>query len=301
MSQPIARGRFIWHELMTNDVKAAEAFYSKTVGWSVQAYPGSTEYHLWAMGGVPKAGMMLLPTEARARGATPHWMSYISTPEVDSTTRQAEQLGGRVLVPPQDIPKVGRFAVLKDPQTAVFAVLNPMGPDQESSAPVPLGDFSWHELVTTDWPAAWRFYQALFGWELTESMDMGPAGKYQMFGRKGSSMGGMYNMPPGTPVPSWLAYVRVKSADTSAAAASAAGGKVFMQPLEIPGGDRVAGFADPEGAMLAVHAVTVKAPEKKKASKSSKKTSRSKASKKKPVKKQAAKKKARKPARKRRR
>jgi len=304
MSDPITRGRFIWHELMTNDRDAAAAFYRKAVGWTVQPYPGTTEYHLWAMNGVPRAGLMLLPAEARARGAPPHWMTYISTPEVDSTAKQAEQLGGRVLVAPQDIPKVGRFAVLKDPQTAVFAVMNPIGPDREAPQPVDIGDFSWHELITTDWRTAWRFYQALFGWELTESMDMGPAGTYQIFGRKGKNLGGMYNMPPGTPTPCWLAYVRVPNADHSAAAAKTAGGMVFMQPIEIPGGDRVAGFADPEGAMLAVHAVAAQAPVKGKPSKkpAKKRAARKKPARKKPARQKPARRKvAKRPARARRR
>lgn len=294
MPEPIARGRFVWHELLTTDLNAAKAFYSKTLGWTTQAYPNNPDYHIWSSGARQVGGLMLLPVEARSRGAGPHWMTYISTPDVDSTTKQAEQLGGLVLMPPQDIPTVGRFAVLKDPQTAVFTVFNPMGPaDAQEPAPG-IGGWSWHELITSDWRAAWRFYQALFGWELMQSMDMGEAGTYEMFGRKGTMLGGMYRIPPGTGVPHWLPYTQVPNADSVAALVPGAGGSVFMKPLEVPGGDRVAGFSDPQGARLAVHALAAKASEtpkrpkakKKKAAK--KKAAKPKAAKKKPAKKKVA-------------
>jgi hypothetical protein len=230
-------------------------------------------------------------------------MTYISTPDVDGTTKQAEQLGGRVLVPPQDIPTVGRFAVLKDPQTAVFTVFNPMGPSDEPSGPPPIGDFSWHELITTDLRGAWRFYQALFGWELMQSMDMGNAGTYEIFGRKGDMLGGMYNLPPGSSTPYWLPYTRVVNVDSVAGLVPGAGGAVFMQPIDVPGGDRVAGFSDPQGARLAVHALAAKASDKPKRPKAKKKAAKRKVPKRKAAKKRPAKKKAarRKPALARRR
>jgi predicted enzyme related to lactoylglutathione lyase len=69
-------------------------------------------------------------------------------------------------------------------------------PPQQPEAPPELGDTSWHELYTTDAPAALVFYQALFGWKSTETMDMGPMGKYYMFGRAHGSMGGMMTKTP---------------------------------------------------------------------------------------------------------
>jgi len=273
---------------VTADLNAAKTFYGKTLGWTAQAYPGNPDYHLWTSKGGQRAGLMLLPVEARARGAGPHWMTYISTPDVDGTTKQAEQLGGRVMMAPQDIPTVGRFAVLKDPQTAVFTVFNPMGPSEEPSGPPPIGDFSWHELLTTDLRGAWRFYQALFGWDLMQSMDMGNAGTYEIFGRKGNMLGGMYNLPPGFPAPHWLPYARVANVDTVAGLIPDAGGTVFMQPMDVPGGDRVAGFADPQGARLAVHALAAKTPAKAaKRKPAKKKAARKKAAKQKPVRRKA--------------
>ena len=91
------------------------------------------------------------------------------------TVKQAVDLGARVLVPPTDIPTVGRFAVLADPHGAVFAVFTPdvEAPGHEGEAQ--LREFSWHELATHDYPAAFRFYERLFGWEKSDAMDMGEA------------------------------------------------------------------------------------------------------------------------------
>ena len=119
------------------------------------------------------AGLLVLPDEVKKMGAPPHWLTYIGTPNVDETAVQAASLGGKVLRQPGDIPTIGRFAVLQDPQGAVFAAFTPLQYSPPAGPPA-VGDFSWHELATTDWRAALAFYQNLFGWETTSAMDMGP-------------------------------------------------------------------------------------------------------------------------------
>src|SRR5204862_141960 len=143
---------------------------------------------------------------------------YIGTPDVDATVKQAVELGGKVMRPAWDIPKVGRIAFLNDPQGATFALLAPLPTEGGGSTDhTGLGDFSWHELMSTNWQAAWDFYSKLFGWRKTDSMDMGALGKYQMFGLDGKSFGGMFNRSPTPPGPPMrLAYANV--ADTKRAA-----------------------------------------------------------------------------------
>src|SRR6185503_14115152 len=99
----------------------------------------------------------------------------------DAAVTRAKALGGRALVEPMDIPNVGRFAVLADPQGAAFAVFKSSGEDSGAPEDAP-GQFSWAELNTTDYQAAWKFYSDLFGWKERSSMDMGPpVGTYFMF------------------------------------------------------------------------------------------------------------------------
>ncbi len=124
MSNAEIRGRFVWHELMTSDLPAATAFYSRVLPWKTQP-SGMPDYTLWVTGKTMAAGLMAQPEAARQAGAPPSWLVYIGTPDVDATAAAAERLGGRVLKAPGDIPNVGRFAVLADPQGAAFAIFTP--------------------------------------------------------------------------------------------------------------------------------------------------------------------------------
>jgi predicted enzyme related to lactoylglutathione lyase len=251
------KGRFVWHELMTSDPDAAQPFYKNVVGWSTQPMEGGPEgmppYTFWMAGEAMSGGLMQLPEEAKQMGAPPHWMTYIGTDDVDATAKQAGELGGRVLVEPQDIPNIGRFAILQDPQGATFAIYSSANETPEEQDPKRL-EFSWHELATTDMKGAWDFYSKLFDWKETSTMDMGPAGQYQMFGRDRFTYGGVYNKPADMPAPPhWLPYAMVDSADAAAERAKKVGGTVVLEPMEVPGGDRIAVIRDPQGAHFAVH------------------------------------------------
>jgi predicted enzyme related to lactoylglutathione lyase len=210
---------------------------------------------MWTRGDTPVGGLMSLPDEAKKAGAPPHWLAYIGTSNVDGSVAKATSLGAQVLVPPNDIPTVGRFAVLTDPQGAVFAMYSP------SNAPAPegppaLGDMSWHELTTTDYAAAFDFYSALFGWEKKGAMDMGPMGTYQMFGTRGRMLGGMMNKTADMPMPpNWLVYARVDDVTGVVQRVKDHGGKLLHGPVEVPGGDLIAVCMDPQGAAFAVHHV----------------------------------------------
>lgn len=208
------------------------------------------------------AGLMALPDEAKAGGTSPTWVTYIGTPDVDETALQAAQLGGRVLRQPANIPTVGRFAILQDPQGAMFAAFTPLPAQvpQGDGAPA-VGDFSWHELATTDWRAALTFYQRLFGWQETEAINDPAIGTYQMYGLNGRPLGGIFNKPREMPdPPAWLAYIRVPDAKKAAAAISKLGGHVVHGPMEVPGGDWIAQGVDLQGVSFAVHSVKAAAP-----------------------------------------
>jgi len=176
---------------------------------------------------------------------------YVGTPNVDATCAQAQALGAKVHKAATDIPNVGRFAVLADPQGATFAVFTP-GAGPPPGAPPATGGFSWHELATTDVAAAVRFYGELFGWRKGPGHDMGAMGVYQLFEHGGTQVGGMCNVQgPSTP-PSWLSYVHVADSNRTVAAAKAAGGRLLHGPMEVPGGSWIALFMDPQGGAFAV-------------------------------------------------
>jgi predicted enzyme related to lactoylglutathione lyase len=248
MSNAEVLGRFVWHELLTNDTAGAAAFYPKVLPWRTapSSMPG---YTIWMAGQTQIGGLMALPSEA---GSTPpHWLVYVGTPNVDSTCSQAQGLGARVVKPPADIPNVGRFAVLSDPQGATFAVFTPGGGPPPGGSPAQ-GTFSWHELATTDVAAALRFYGQLFGWTKGPGHDMGGMGIYQLFQHGGTQVGGICNVQGPSTAPSWLSYVHVADSGRAVAAGKAAGGRLLHGPMEVPGGSWIAMMMDPQGGAFAV-------------------------------------------------
>jgi hypothetical protein len=199
---------------------------------------------------------MELPEEARKAGAPPHWLAYIGTPSVDDTLRAATGRGASLLAGPMDIPTVGRIAVVRDPQQAVFAIYTPASEPGPVQAYEP-GDVSWHELATSDPAGAWDFYGSLFGWKKTEAFDMGPGGIYQLYARPGGpDLGGIFKKPAEMPAPPhWLLYVRVADVDQGAERIKANRGRILNGPMEVPGGDWIVAAAEPQGAAFALHHV----------------------------------------------
>jgi hypothetical protein len=250
------RGNFLWYELMSNNLAGAKAFYGELLGWGLQPWQDSpTEYSMFTVKGRAVAGLMELPADAKKMGAKPHWMAYVGSNDVDATTSQARQLGAKVVVPPSDIPKVGRWSLLEDPQGAMLSPFKSTDPEMPSQPPE-IGDFSWHELATTDVDAAWRFYESLYGWKHTQTMDMGDMGPYLLFMASEHQGGGIYKLPPEMKAPPhWLFYVRVDNIDDAVKRCSKLKGKVLNGPMEVPGGDRVAMCLDPEGTAFAMHAL----------------------------------------------
>lgn len=252
MSNP--HGRFVWHELMTTDATAAQSFYGAVVGWGTQAGPvPEVPYTLLTMAGTPMAGLMELPAEARDHGARPGWLGYVGVQDVDASVAQAQRLGGTLHVPPRDIPNIGRFAVIGDPQRAVLALFTPaMAEAGGAPAPCAPGSIGWNELQAADGEAAFDFYARMFGWQKAEAMDMGPMGTYQLFGLDGPPIGGMFTKPPTVPAPCWLYYVRVADIDAAAGRVQAAGGQVVHGPAAVPGDDWIIQGLDPQGALFAL-------------------------------------------------
>ena len=118
-----AHGTFCWNELMTRDTGAAESFYSQLIGWTTaeSGMPGM-KYTLWKNGDNEAGGMMQMPPGV-PENVPPHWMAYIAVDDVDALAKKTPELGGTVLVPPQDIPHVGRFVVIQDPTGAAIGLI----------------------------------------------------------------------------------------------------------------------------------------------------------------------------------
>lgn len=247
---------FFWYELMTSDPKQAEAFYTRVVGWKAEPFKSHTNmppYTVLHAGERGVGGIMAMPDEYRKGGGHPAWVGYIYTDDVDTQAEAISKVGGMIHREPSDIPDVGRFAVVADPQGAVFNLLHPNGPDQP---PVPAGTpghVGWHELFTSDWREALDFYAGQFGWGKTREYDMGgEMGIYALFNMGGEEAGGMMNRPPQMPASAWQFYFNVEGIDAAAKRVTDGGGKVLMGPMEVPGGQWIVQCQDPQGAHFAL-------------------------------------------------
>ena len=118
-------GALCWTELATRDTAAAEQFYTQLLGWTAKTSDmgGGNMYTEFSNQGKTGAGMMKM--NEQMAGIPPHWLTYFQVADCDVSTARGKQLGGRVNVGPMDIPNVGRFSVLADPQGAVFALFKP--------------------------------------------------------------------------------------------------------------------------------------------------------------------------------
>lgn len=258
----MSMGKFVWYDLNSKDTQRGVAFYSEVIGWKAVPWEGDTEgvgdYVMFSVGDKSIGGVMELPEEAREMGLPAHWLAYIGVDDADATVAKAKSLGAEPLMPVEDIPDVGRFGLLRDPQGAVFAIFQPNDSRMDSGQP-PMtqpGAFSWHELATDDPKAAFAFYQKLFGWNATGSMDMGPEmGEYQMFGESPDHQyGGVMKRPAQMPMSAWLYYIMVDDLDDAISRARARGGKLVNGPNEVPGGTLVAQLVDDQGVAFGLTA-----------------------------------------------
>jgi predicted enzyme related to lactoylglutathione lyase len=255
----VKHGQFVWYDLMTSDAEAAKRFYGESIGWKMQAWDGNSDYTMISVGERSVGGIMAINEEMKAMGVPTHWLAHVAVDDVDARAKLVEELGGKILKEPNDIPEVGRFAVIADPQGAAIGIFAPVGEMNAHLGDPQPGDFTWHELNTTDWEAAWPFYEKLFGWSNTQDMDMGEEfGTYRMFKHSAqqgeASNGGFGNAAKvmGFP-PNWLLYVNVDDMDAAVKRIEAQGGKLTNGPMDVPGGDTIAHFTDPQGGMFAVH------------------------------------------------
>ena len=244
----ITPGRPVWHDLVTSDLAAAKRFYGGLFGWAFQEFDvREGRYALASLGGMPVGG--ILQPAAREVNVS-QWVTYFSVPDVDAATRTGTDAGARVVVPPRDIAKQGRAALLVDPQGAPVALARLSGGDP-AAAPPPLNGWLWVDLWSPDPKASAAFYQTLLGLD-AELLDR-PGVPYAVLGRDGRAYAGMLRIPQPDIRPNWLPIVRVESARAAASRAEELGGRVILAPRPEVREGRVAIVADPSGGAVAVH------------------------------------------------
>jgi len=116
-------GSFCWNELATTDLDAARRFYGELFGWQFKTSDAAgMAYHEIVAGGEHVGGLYQAGEECAGAGG-PRWMSYVAVDDVDASAARVEELGGKIRVPPTDIPNVGRFCAIADPSGATISLI----------------------------------------------------------------------------------------------------------------------------------------------------------------------------------
>jgi predicted enzyme related to lactoylglutathione lyase len=241
-------GRFVWHELVTNDAAVATKFYTDLFGWSVSENPMPTggTYKMFSQAETMVGGAMTAPP-----GVPSFWLVYVGVEDVDASAKRIAELGGKITVPPTTIPDMLRFACGMDPQGAAFGILRGIGPSSDQppdEGPPRPGTFCWDELHTKDMAGAKKFYGGVFGW--AGKGDEGGM-EYWHWQNAGKEFGGMTSHMGGPTVPPhWLAYIAVSDVDSVTKKVETLGGKVMMPAMDIPKVGRFSVVQDPTGAVF---------------------------------------------------
>jgi predicted enzyme related to lactoylglutathione lyase len=231
-------GRFVWHDLTTDDPAACRKFYGELLGWQ---YVDTTVLgHSY--------------TVARIGKTPSHWLSYMSVVDVDAAVAKAKAEGGGLLAGPMDIDTRGRAAVLRDPQGAPFGLVHlAAGDPAEPASPVE-GTFFWNEYLTHDLDATLGFYNGLVPFEMSVSKSESGA-SYAVLKRGGSQAhAGVFRLPDSKKdvPPNWLPYVYVTDPAGLAARVPGLGGRVLLEPHPEVRKGTLAVVADPTGAVVAL-------------------------------------------------
>jgi predicted enzyme related to lactoylglutathione lyase len=243
-------GKFVWHDLITEDVAAAQRFYGRLLGWEFESttHPRGGDYTLVKAGGRYLGGMV-----QRADGADEdysRWLPYLSVSDVDRAVRLNATAGGAALIEPLDLGNIGRAAVITDPQGAVLGLLRSRHGDPDDPPETHFGQVYWNELLASDDAAAAEYYRSLAGYRVETIARRG--GEYVLLQAQGRERAGVLQRPAPEIAPDWLTHFAVTDVDTAVRRAADMGGTILLAPSDDIREGTFAIVRDPTGAPFAL-------------------------------------------------
>lgn len=243
-------GKFVWHELITNDPRAAERFYGGLFGWTFERLPGGDGiYTVVASNGKPIGGIVDGRMLERPPTAS-YWLGSISIADVERGAEAVRSGGGRVFEGPKKKRRQGRFAVVGDPQGAVFALLRSSAGDPADGEPA-LNAWFWDELATQDPDASAAFYRALLGYEIERFGGTG-VGSYLALRRDGVVRAGVIENPFDQVGSRWIPYIRVADPADIVARVASLGGSILVPPSSELRNGSIAFIQDPSNVPVGI-------------------------------------------------
>jgi len=243
-------GKFVWHDLITDDVASSRRFYGALLGWEFEqtTHPRGGDYTLILANGHYLGGMVQL--EDSADSDYSRWLPYLSVADVDAAVRATRTAGGAALVGPLDLGNIGRAAAVSDPQGAVLGLVRSRAGDPDDSLVAAPGRVVWNELLAADDADAAGFYAALAGFEVSTMPRRG--GTYTVLRAQGRERAGIMARPDERLNPLWLTYFAVADVEAAARRAAELGGEVLLAPGPELREGTMAVVTDPSGAILAL-------------------------------------------------
>jgi len=235
------QGKFVWNDLLTDDVATAKDFYGQLFGWSFEQLGGYTviKNDEQRIGGMAQVG-----EDASKTGAA-RWISSLSVADVDKATSLVTEEGGIVLVGPMALLNRGKGALIRDPQGAQLLLLHATDGDPEDGEPL-IGSWLWHELWSNDMEASLAFYQKLAGYDFD-----GEKSDYLILLKDEQWRAGIRYIEDDELEMRWVPVVRVTDTKKAAERAEELGGKLLVGPRATDNGS-VALLSDPSDALIII-------------------------------------------------
>ena len=242
-------GKFVWADLVTDDVPAARKFYGALFGWT---FSSLGEYTIAANDERPLCGIIQRQRPAGRPEAKPRWFGYISVRNVGKAQRAVIDAGGKVLVAPEKMPKRGEQAIFTDPEGAMFGAVKSSSGDPQDFLADP-GDWIWIELLSRNSRKAADFYRQVAGYQVLENNATNRLSDY-ILASGGYARAAVRTIPnqDETVRPTWLLFVRVKDVMATVALAKQLGGQVLLEPKPNLFDGKLAVLADPTGAAIGI-------------------------------------------------
>jgi predicted enzyme related to lactoylglutathione lyase len=236
------QGKFVWHDLLTDDMESARKFYGDVFGWRFETKRDYTQIYNQKelIGGI----MQVTPSDEQQAKAV--WLPSISVANVDKSVEQLLSQQGKVLKGPIYMKERGKGVLISDPHGAHVVLLRAKGGDPKDKTPQ-IGDWLWNELWTNKPKESYAFYRHLAGYDGYEMRD-----GYQILKRKNKWRAGIREIDKDEFKARWVPAIRVSDLQETILKVNAAGGEVIISPDKELENGNVALIKDTTGAVVII-------------------------------------------------
>ena len=242
-------GKFVWRDLMTDDVASVQKFYSGLFGWTFKnSEEGNTDYIVVLQDGVPIAGIFDLK-DTKVEHKYSQWISYVSVADMNQAINYTKQSGGTIYREPFALPDRGSVAFILDSQNAVLAFVKSSTGDTKDVDPL-YDRWMWTELWTNNIDNSGDFYSELFGYDIRK-FNTSVGNLYYVFQKENKPRAGMLKIPYDNVKPHWMPYIAVKDPAEIVKKVEELGGTIYLG-LDDTGRSDAAIIADPSGAVFTI-------------------------------------------------